>query len=111
MYTTTSSNGLILKCTEVKARVILHGMIFIGFYHEVGFEFNVYVDAQGCLNRKTRQNPVWRKLPGCNRRGYSTGKKCGWIEDVTGHKVVFLFRQSFQQNWTRGNGIEALICT
>jgi len=36
-------------------------MIFTGFYHDVGFEFNVYVNAQGRLNRKPRQNPVWHK--------------------------------------------------
>jgi len=50
-----------LKCAEVRTRAISYGMIFTGFYHDVGFEFNVYVNAQGRLNRKTRQNPVWHK--------------------------------------------------
>ena len=51
----------ILKCTEVRTRAISYGMIFTGFYHNVGFEFNVYVNAQGRLNLKTRHNPVWHK--------------------------------------------------
>jgi len=50
-----------LKCAEVGTRAISYGMIFTGFYHDVRFEFNVYVNAQGRLNRKTRQNPVWHK--------------------------------------------------
>ena len=50
-----------IKCTEIETRVISYGMIFKGFYQEVRFEFNIYVNAQGHLNRKTRQNPVWHK--------------------------------------------------
>ena len=30
-------------------------------YYHVGFEFNVYVNAQGDPNGKTRQNPLWHK--------------------------------------------------
>ena len=51
----------ILKCTEVRTRAISYGMIFTGLYRDVGFEFNVYVNAQGHLNRKTRQSHVWHK--------------------------------------------------
>jgi len=36
-------------------------MIFTGVYHNVEFEFTVYVNSQGRLNPKTRQNPVWHK--------------------------------------------------
>jgi hypothetical protein len=36
-------------------------VIFTGLYHDVRFEFNIYVNAKGCLNLKTRQNPVWHK--------------------------------------------------
>jgi len=50
-----------LKCAEVRTRAISYGMIFTGFYHDVEFEFNVYINARGRLNRKTRQNPVWHK--------------------------------------------------
>lgn len=50
-----------IKCTEIRTRAISYGMIFTGFYHDVGFEFNVYVNSQGHLNRKTKQNPVWHK--------------------------------------------------
>ena len=49
-----------LKCTEVKTHVA-DGMIFMGLYPDVGFEFNVHVNAQGCLDRKTRQNTIWHK--------------------------------------------------
>ena len=31
------------------------------YYHNVRFEFNIYVNGQGRLNRKTRHNPVWHK--------------------------------------------------
>ena len=50
-----------IKYTEVKTRAISYGMIFTGFYRGVGFEFNVYVNSQGRLNPKTKQNPVWHK--------------------------------------------------
>jgi hypothetical protein len=50
-----------IKCTEIGTRVIFYGVIFTDLYHDVRFEFNVYVNAQGHLNRKTRQNPVWHK--------------------------------------------------
>ena len=50
-----------IKCTEIETRVISYGMIFRGFYQEVRFEFNIYVNARGHMNRKTRQNPVWHK--------------------------------------------------
>jgi hypothetical protein len=36
-------------------------MIFTGLYHDVRFEFKVYVNGQGSLNRKTGQNLVWHK--------------------------------------------------
>ena len=42
-------------------RAISYGMIFMGFYRDVAFEFNIYVNSQGHLNRKTKQNPVWHK--------------------------------------------------
>jgi len=48
----------VLKCAEVRTRAISYGMIFTGFYRDVWFEINVYVNAQGRLNRKTKQNPV-----------------------------------------------------
>src|SRR5437016_4293799 len=51
----------IIKCTEIGTQVISYGVIFTGLYHNVRFEFNVYVNAQGHLNHKTRQNPVWHK--------------------------------------------------
>ena len=50
-----------IKCPEIGTRVISYNVIFTGLYHNVRFEFNVYVNAQGHLNRKTRQNPVWHK--------------------------------------------------
>jgi hypothetical protein len=50
-----------IKCTEIRTRAISYGVIFTGLYHDVRFEFNIYVNAQGCLNRKTRQNSVWHK--------------------------------------------------
>ena len=50
-----------IKCTEIETRAISYGMIFTGLYHDVKFEFNVYVNAQGRLNPKTKQNPVWHK--------------------------------------------------
>ena len=50
-----------IKCTEIGTRVISYGVIFTGLYRDVRFEFNVYVNAQRHLNRKTRQNPVWHK--------------------------------------------------
>ena len=50
-----------IKCTEIGTRVISYGVIYTGLYHDVRFEFNIYVNAQGRLNRKTRQNPVWHK--------------------------------------------------
>ena len=61
----------IIECTEIETRVISYGVIFTGLYRNVGFEFNVYINAQGHLNRKTRQNPVWHKpvtLPDIERR-------------------------------------------
>ena len=33
----------------------------MALYHDIRFEFNVYVNGQGRLNPKTRQNPVWHK--------------------------------------------------
>ena len=50
-----------IECTEIRTRAISYGMIFTGFYHNVEFEFNVYVNGQGRLNPKTRRNPVWHK--------------------------------------------------
>src|SRR5208282_5977963 len=50
-----------IRCTEIGTRAISYGVIFTGSYRDVRFEFNVYVNAQGHLNRKTRQNPVWHK--------------------------------------------------
>ena len=50
-----------IECTEIRTRAISYGMIFTGFYHNVEFEFNVYVNSQGRLNPKTRRNPVWHK--------------------------------------------------
>ena len=50
-----------IECTEIETRAISYGVIFNGFYHGVGFEFNVYVNGQGRLNRKANQNPVWHK--------------------------------------------------
>ena len=50
-----------IACSEIRTRAIAYGMIFTGFYLDVTFEFNVYVNGQGHLNRKTRQNPVWHK--------------------------------------------------
>src|SRR5579871_394844 len=46
---------------KIRTRAISYGMVFMGFYRGVGFEFNVYINGQGHLNRKTRQNPVWHK--------------------------------------------------
>jgi hypothetical protein len=51
----------VIKCTEIRTRAISYGVIFTGLYHNVRFEFNVYVNGQGRLNRKARQNPVWHK--------------------------------------------------
>jgi len=50
-----------IECTEIETRAISYGVIFTGFYHGVGFEFNVYVNGQGRLNRKANQNPVWHQ--------------------------------------------------
>jgi hypothetical protein len=50
-----------MKCTEIGTRVISYGVIYTGLYHGVRFEFNIYVDAQGRLNYKTRRNPVRHK--------------------------------------------------
>jgi hypothetical protein len=50
-----------IKCTEIRTRAISYGVIFTGLYDNIRFEFNVYVNGQGHLNRKTRQNPVWHK--------------------------------------------------
>ena len=50
-----------IKCTETRTRAISYGVIFTGLYHDIRFEFNVYVNGQGRLNPKTRQNPVWHK--------------------------------------------------
>ena len=50
-----------IACAEIQTRAISYGIIFMGFYRGVGFEFNVYVNSQGCLNPKSRQNPVWHK--------------------------------------------------
>ena len=50
-----------VKCTEIKTRAISYDMIFTGLYHNIRFEFNVYVNSQGCLNHKTKQNSVWHK--------------------------------------------------
>ena len=50
-----------IKCNEIGTRVISYDVIFTGLYHDVRFEFNVYVNAQGHLNHKNRQNPVWHK--------------------------------------------------
>ena len=50
-----------IKCTEIRTRAISYGVIFTGLYHDIRFEFNVYVNGQGRLNPKTRQNPVWHK--------------------------------------------------
>ena len=50
-----------IKCTEIKTRAISYGVIFTGLYHNIRFEFNIYVNSQGRLNHKTKQNPVWHK--------------------------------------------------
>ena len=50
-----------IKCTEIGTRAISYGVIFTGLYHDVRFEFNVYINGQGRLNLKTKQNPVWHK--------------------------------------------------
>ena len=50
-----------IKCTEIRTRAISYGVIFTGLYDNIRFEFNIYVNSQGRLNRKTRQNPVWHK--------------------------------------------------
>jgi hypothetical protein len=50
-----------IKCTDIRTRVISYGMIFTGLYRDVRFEFNIYINAQGRLNRKGRQNLVWHK--------------------------------------------------
>jgi hypothetical protein len=48
-----------IKCTEIRTWVISYGVIFTGLYRDVKF---IYINVQGHLNRKTRQNPVWHKL-------------------------------------------------
>ena len=35
-----------IKCTEIGTPAISYGMIFTGLYHNVRFEFNVYVNAK-----------------------------------------------------------------
>ena len=50
-----------IKCTEIGIRVISYDMIFTGLYHDVRFEFNVYINVEEHLNHKTKQNPVWHK--------------------------------------------------
>jgi len=75
----------IIECTEIGTRAISYGMIFTGFYHDVGFEFNVYVNGQGRLNRKTRQNPVWHKpiAPPDTLRG-EIDEVIRWVKSVEG---------------------------
>jgi len=47
-------------------------MIFTGLYHNVRFKFNVYVNSQGYVSQKAKQNPIWHKpvsLPGTLKDG------------------------------------------
>ena len=74
-----------IECTEVRTRAISYGMIFTGFYHDIGFEFNVYVNHQGRLNPKTKQNPVWHKpvaLPDTLRDAID--EVVQWVKSVEG---------------------------
>ena len=48
-----------ISCTEIRTQAISYGIIFTGFYRGIGFEFNVYVNGQGRLDRKTRHIAVW----------------------------------------------------
>jgi len=75
----------ILRCTEVRTRATSYGIIFTGFYHDVGFEFNVYVNAQGRLNHKTRQNPVWHKpVTPPDRLKEAIDEVIRWVKSVDG---------------------------